>query len=86
MEKVLMLTKDDCPKCEALKKFLELALRNKYQDDIKIIKKEVDEDYFQTLVTKHEVKATPVLIYEDQVLSDTSPGKVIDFLESNLEK
>ncbi|QIK57138.1 glutaredoxin [Erysipelothrix sp. HDW6A] len=84
MTKIKMLTQDNCPKCIALKSFLELGLRNKYQDDIEVVKREEQADAFMDLVQKHKIMATPVLIAGDAVLADTSPSKVAEFLKEHI--
>lgn len=82
--KVTMLTQNNCPKCTALKQFLTLGLRNKYADDIEVLNREDDEERFMSLVKKHNIMSTPVLIHEDEVLVDTAPSKVSDFLAKRL--
>ncbi|QIK69701.1 glutaredoxin [Erysipelothrix sp. HDW6C] len=84
MSKVKMLTQDNCPKCVALKSFLEMGLRNKYAEDIEIVKREDNPKAFMELVEKHDLMATPVLIAGDDVLLDTTPSKVSVFLERNI--
>lgn len=81
MEKIKFLTQQRCPKCEQLRSFLELGLRNKYQDDIVEIKREVQRQEFAQLVHNHHLTQTPVLIYKDQVLTETTPTKVSAFLK-----
>lgn len=82
MGKVKILTQDRCPKCVALKSFLEKGLRNKYEENLEEVKREDNSSEFMELVEKHGIMATPALIYEDQVLFDTSPSKVTEFMES----
>ncbi|MEG0327137.1 MAG: glutaredoxin [Erysipelothrix sp.] len=84
MSKVIMLTQDKCPKCTALKSYLEMGLRNKYQEDIEVIHRQEDPERFMELVHKHSIMATPVLISENEVLVDTAPSKVSVFLEKNV--
>lgn len=84
MSKVKMLTQDNCPKCVALKSFLEMGLRNKYAEDIEIVKREDNPKAFMELVEKYDLMATPVLIAGDDVLLDTTPSKVSVFLERNI--
>ena len=81
MEKVKFLTQERCPKCDQLKTFFELGLRNQYKDVIVEIKREVDRQEFALLVAKHRLTSTPVLIYKDNVLTDTAPTKVSAFLK-----
>lgn len=86
MGKVKLLTQERCPKCDQLKKFLEIGMRNRYKDDIVELKREVERQEFTLLVAKHHLTQTPVLIYEDQVLSDIAPTKVSAFLKEVLGK
>lgn len=79
-----MLTQNNCPKCVALKSFLELGLRNKYENDIEIVKREDNPERFMSYVEQYDIMATPVLIADDKVLLDTVPTKVTAFLETAL--
>ena len=81
MEKVKFLTQQRCPKCDQIRTFFELGLRNKYQDHIEEIKREEQRQDFALLVAKHNLMQTPILIYEDKVLHDMSPSKVSAFLK-----
>ncbi len=81
MDKVILLSKDNCPKCVSLKKFLDLALKNKYENIIEIVHREENLTKFNELVSKYNIMATPVLIFNDEVLFDTVPLKVTEFLE-----
>lgn len=83
--KIKMLTQNNCPKCIALEQFLEKGLKNKYKDDIQIIHRSVDEDLFMQEVEEHGIMSTPVLIAGSDVLRDTAPSKVSEFLKKNLE-
>ena len=85
MSKVQLLSQNRCPKCVALKSYLEKGLRNKYSDSIVEVKREDDTETFMDLVEKHRIAATPALIYEDRVLLDTTPSKVSDFLAEILD-
>lgn len=79
-----MLTKNNCPKCVGLKNYLEFGLRNKYQDNIEILKLEDNEELFMEYAKKFDILATPALIANDSVLTDSSPLKVNEFLEKNI--
>lgn len=83
--KIKLLTQNNCPKCMALELFLEKGLRNKYKDHIEIIHKSENEDKFMQEVEEHGIMATPALIAKDDVLVDTSPSKVSEFLKKNVE-
>lgn len=81
MSKVQLLTQNRCPKCDQLKSFLEMGLRNKYANDIVEVKREEDQEGFMDLVSKHGLMQTPVLVFGDKVLTDVTPSKVTDFLK-----
>ena len=80
-----MLTQDNCAKCVALKSFLELGLKNKYNDAIEIVKKEDNPKYFMDVALANDIMATPALIASEDVLRDTSPSKVVPFLTKHVK-
>ncbi|WP_331836837.1 glutaredoxin [Erysipelothrix piscisicarius] len=77
----MMLTQDNCPKCMALKNYLELGLRNKYAEHIEVVKREENPERFKSIALDHGIMATPALIGGDEVLLDTNPSKVNAFFE-----
>ncbi|MDE8256258.1 glutaredoxin family protein [Erysipelothrix rhusiopathiae] len=81
MTKIMMLTQDNCPKCMALKNYLELGLRNKYAEHIEVVKREDDPERFKSIALEYGIMATPVLIGGGEVLVDTNPSKVNAFFE-----
>ena len=83
--KIKMITQDNCPKCIALEIFLEKGLRNKYKDDIQIIHRSEEEELFMQEVEEHGIMATPALIAGSEVLRDTAPSKVSEFLKKYSE-
>ena len=85
MNKVIMLTKDNCPKCMALKMFLQMGLKDKYKEDIEIIHKESNEELFEEYVNKYEISSVPVLIKGDFTLTNTTPSYVTQFLTDNVD-
>lgn len=85
MKKVIMLTQDNCPKCVGLKGFLEMGLKNKYEDSIEVVKKEDNPKRFMDLALSNGIMATPALIAEGDVLLDTTPSKVAPFLEKHVK-
>lgn len=86
MDKVILLTKQDCPNCEQLKKFLHFALQDRYAEDFDLVHREADAVRFQELVNRHHIKETPTLIYHDYVLSGFAPQAVVNFLQQHLGK
>lgn len=68
--KLLILTKEDCPQCMILKNFLEYGLGGKYDDSIKFIKKEEDTDSYMLYVEKYSVSSLPAVIND-------SDGKMV---------
>lgn len=81
-EKVIMLTQKSCPKCIKLKNYLEHDLNNDYADRIRVVCKESDKSQFMKIVRKYGIMSTPVLIFKDEVLRDTCPDKVMEFLKN----
>lgn len=86
MSKLYMLTKPNCPNCNKLKLYLKTVLNNKYQDDITIVDKEENYDFFVEMVKKYMVLALPVLIKEDDILIDMKPELVKAFLQKHTGK
>ncbi|CAM3601125.1 glutaredoxin [Erysipelothrix urinaevulpis] len=81
--KIKMLTQDNCPKCIVLDEFLDKGLGNEYKDSIEVIHRKKNEKEFVTLVRKHRIMSTPVLIAGDNVLRDTSAENVVEFLKKH---
>lgn len=83
---VIMLTKDNCSRCTNLKNYLKMGLRDKYVNDIEIVKLEEDEERFMSYVKKYNLAQMPVLIAGDDFILDVSPSKVCAFLEKHTGK
>lgn len=81
MDKVILLTQDNCPNCTSLKMFLEFGLKNKYKDEIEVVHRQSDEQLFTNYVKSYEISSTPALIYKGEVLRDCAPTKAIEFLK-----
>ena len=84
MKKILILAQDHCPKCVVLEQFLSVGLKNKYIENIEYVKREDNESLFMKLVRKHGIQSTPALVCGDELLVNTEPSKVIEFIENNL--
>ena len=80
---IKMLTQDNCGQCIALKKYLDLGLRGKYNDDIEIVKKEDSPEEFKRLVKLHGITSTPALIAENDILRNPSVSNAEDFIKSH---
>ena len=78
------MTQDHCPKCVVLEQFLSVGLKNKYIENIEYVKREDNESLFMKLVRKHGIQSTPALVCGDELLVNTEPSKVIEFIENNL--
>jgi len=83
---VIMITKNDCPQCAALKMFLQYGLNNKYKDDITVINKESDQAEFEKLTSEYGILTLPVMIADGEVLTRTQPTPVVAFLEKYIGK
>ena len=83
---VILLTKNDCPQCAALKMFLKFGLNDKYAADIKIVNKETDTEEFEKLTATYGILNLPTMIAADEVLTRTQPTPVVQFLEKHVGK
>lgn len=80
-----MLTQENCPECERLKKLLEIPLRGKYTHLVESVKREENEELFRELTAKHNLKTVPALVSEDgKVHTNMAVTRVQDFLEGRM--
>lgn len=86
MSQVVMITKNDCTQCNKLKMFLQFALNNKYQSDIKIVNKESHTEEYERLTSEYGILTLPALIADKEVLVKTEPTPVVEFLEKHIGK
>ena len=86
MSKLYLLTKPDCPNCNRLKLYLKTVLKDQYKNDITIVDKEENYEFFVELVKKYMVLALPVFIKNEDVLIDMKPELVKAFLENHAKK
>lgn len=86
MNKIYMLTKPDCPQCQALKMFLKMALRDKYGPDIIQVDQIGQASEFKTWVDKFNILSLPALICDDDILRKCNPMPTTVFLEKHLGK
>ena len=84
--KIQMLTQNDCPKCDNLKRFLDMGLGGKYKEDIEIVHKQETPERYDEVKAPFTIMSTPVLILGDEILYDCSPPKAEEFLRTNLGK
>jgi glutaredoxin len=80
MEQAVLLTKNDCPYCDQLKKFLHFALNDRYAPYLLIVHKEDQPALFQDYVTQYAIKETPTLLFNDDRLVGFAPQSVVNFL------
>ena len=81
MNEIIILTQPSCPNCDKLKMFFKFGLKGKYNDIIKEVSKYENEDIFRELINNYEITSTPAIIINDQVLKDTQPSKVKEFIQ-----
>lgn len=86
MDKIIMLTKPNCPQCNSLKMYLKFALNNKYEDDITILDQVADADVFEEYVTKFDIVGLPAMVFNDEIIRETNPSAVSNFLEKHIGK
>ncbi len=81
---IYLLTQDNCPKCDNVKMILDKAFQNKYSDNIQIVHRQTDEKLFMDLVNKHQIRSTPALIANDDVLREPSISNLESFIKKNI--
>jgi glutaredoxin-like protein NrdH len=86
MEQAVLLTKNDCPYCEQLKKFLHFALQDRYAPHLIIVHKEEQPNVFEDYVKQYQIKETPTLLFNDDKLVGFAPQSVVDFLTRHFGK
>lgn len=84
---IKMLTKPNCPHCQALKLFLKHAMNDKYVNDIEVFDQGEQEQAVQALLDAHNIQAFPSLIATTgEVISGFQPSTVMNFLEKHIGK
>lgn len=78
----LLLTQDDCPNCERLKKMLAGPLKGAFDEQIEVVHRQSNPERFSELAQTHQVQSLPVLVHHSgAVLLNTSGlGEVQRFL------
>lgn len=83
----IILSQDDCSRCERLKLMLEQPLENRFKDAITVVHRQDRLELFQHLAERYGVLSTPVIVYQatGDVLTDVnSLMEVRRFLEARL--
>ena len=84
---IKMLTKPNCPHCQALKLFLKHAMNDKYADDIEVFDQGEQAAEVQGLLDQFNIQAFPSLIASNgETLSGFQPSAVMNFLEKHIGK
>lgn len=58
----ILLTQDDCPNCERLKKMLSGPLKGQFDDQIEVIHRQSRLDDFTALAQAHRIQSAPALL------------------------
>lgn len=85
MKKFILMTQDNCPKCERLKLMLAKPMKGMYDDRIEIVHRQTNPEKFMELAAQFNVQATPTLISiaDSASMTDISSGpKIAKFLDS----
>ncbi|MDR6218248.1 thioredoxin fold domain-containing protein [Deinococcus soli (ex Cha et al. 2016)] len=83
---VTLLTQDDCPSCERLKRMLAQPLKGQYDARVRTVHRQRDPDAFAALSAQHDVRATPALIHTPSGAALRVPsglGEVKAFLDAH---
>jgi glutaredoxin-like protein NrdH len=86
MDQAVLLTKNDCPYCDQLKKFLHFALQDRYAPHLIVIHKEDQPKIFEDYVNQYQVRETPTLLFNADKLVGFAPQAVVDFLTRHFGK
>ena len=81
-----MLTKPNCPHCQALKMFLKHAMNDAYANDINVLDLENNEEEVENLLKKYNIQSFPSMIANDDVMVGFLPSKLMSFLEKHIGK
>jgi glutaredoxin-like protein NrdH len=84
--KATLLTKPNCPHCQALKMFLKHAMNDAYANDIEILDLENHQTEVENLLKKHNIQSFPSMIANDDVMVGFLPSKLMSFLEKHIGK
>lgn len=79
----LLLTQDNCPNCERLKKMLAGPLKGAFDDQIELVHRQSQPEEFGQWVTRYDLQSVPALIRlsDDVRMRDTGGlGEVKGFL------
>lgn len=84
--KITMLTKPNCPHCQAMKMFLARALNDKYKDDILVLDQGESPKEVEQLLNANNIQSFPSMIADNEVMSGFQPSKLMNFLEKHVGK
>lgn len=85
---IALLTQDDCPNCERLKKMLAGPLKGAFDGQIEVVHRQSSPERFSELAQTHQVQSLPALVHHGgAVLLNTSGlGEVQRFLLNEVPK
>lgn len=84
----VLLTQDDCPNCERIKKMLAGPLKGAFAEQIEVVHRQHSTERFAALAQAHQIQSVPALIHANgAVLLNTSGlGEVQRFLLDKVPK
>jgi glutaredoxin len=62
MKDYILLSKDNCPQCENLKKMLAKPMKGKFDDVIQVVHKETNPEEFDRYAKEYNIQSTPAII------------------------
>lgn len=78
---MVLLTKEDCPRCKQIKLFIDNALNKEQKNKIQIIKKEDNEELFLEYVKKYQILSLPVIINNDDVIINITNSTILNLVK-----
>lgn len=83
----VLLTQEDCPNCERLKKMLAGPLRGTFDGQIEVVHRQSDPDAFEEQTRLHGLQSVPVLIHRISgaaLLGSQGLGEIKRFLQTEV--
>ena len=79
----VLLTQDDCPSCERLKKMLAGPLKGQFDGQIEVVHRQHHPEAFSWWAQQHRIQSVPALLRRDgEVMRGTGGlGEVRGFLQ-----
>lgn len=79
--KYILLTKDNCPDCELVKKFLSTKTGQAKYGFIEVVHLEENPDLAESLIAEHQIMKMPAVISGGRVLRSVNAFELAKFIK-----